>query len=196
MNFPFSEDIILENEAALLRPLQIADVEHLLQVATEDKDLLQFSPAQIYSEELLKKYIERSIADRQNGMRYSFSIFDKRKRSYAGSSSFLNIANVDSRLEIGATWIGNTFQKTGLNRSCKFLLLDFAFTRLGAARVELKTDERNLASRQAIEKTGAQYEGTLRSHMLMPDGYRRNTACYSILKEEWAGLKVNFLRTV
>lgn len=194
MDFPFDKEIILENSSALLRPLQISDVDHLLGVATEDKDLLQFSPAPVYSKELLTSYIENAIQERKKRSRYYFSIFDKKKNAYAGSTSFLNISNVDSRVEIGATWIGKEFQRTGLNRNCKYLLLTFAFGELGAERVELKTDERNTASRNAIQKIGGKFEGILRSHTLMYDGYRRNTVYYGILKDEWENFKNDFLK--
>ncbi|MEO6836825.1 MAG: GNAT family protein, partial [Ginsengibacter sp.] len=167
---------------------------HLLEVATEEKDLLQFSPTPIYSEVLLTSYIENAIRERTNKSRYYFSIFDKKKNAYAGSTSFLNISNGDSRVEIGATWIGKSFQRTGLNRNCKYLLLNFAFGELDALRVELKTDERNTASRNAIEKIGGKFEGILRSHTLLYDGYRRNTVYYSILKDEWENLKESFIK--
>ena len=62
-----------------------------------------------------------------------------------------------------------------------------------AHRVEFKTDERNIASRTAIEKIGATYEGNLREHTLMYDGFRRNTVYYSILKNEWQKSKDEFL---
>ena len=187
MIFPFDEEIILENSFVLLRPLQISNIVNLLDVATSDKNLLQFSPLPIYSGELLTRYIEKAVSDRQNKIRYPFSIFDKTRNAFAGSTSFLNISNADSRLEIGATWIGKEFQKTGLNRNCKYLMLSYAFDDLRAERVEFKTDERNIKSRTAIEKIGGQYEGLLRSHTLMYDGFRRNTVCYSILKNEWSG---------
>lgn len=193
MNFPFETEIILENNAALLRPLKNSDVENLLTVATKDKDLLQFSPMPIYSEALLREYISRAIQERTNKSRYYFVIFDKKKNAFAGSTSFLNVSNADSRVEIGATWIGKDFQGTGLNRNCKFLLLNYAFETLLAERVELKTDERNIASRKAIEKIGGKFEGILRSHTLMYDGYRRNTVYYGILKEEWKDIKASFL---
>jgi N-acetyltransferase len=189
MNFSFDEEIILENTFALLRPINETDVDNLLAVATKDKDLLQFSPAQVYTKELLKTYINRAVDNRQNKSRYTFIVFDKTQNAYAGSTSFLNISNTDDRLEIGATWYGKDFQRTGLNRNCKYLLLQYAFDNLKAERVEFKTDERNLASRKAIEKTGGQFEGILRRHTLMYDGFRRNTVCYSILKSEWNELK-------
>jgi N-acetyltransferase len=185
MTFPFDEEIKLENSFAILRPLQLSDIGSLQSVATSDKSLLQFSPLPVYTEELLTRYIEKALTDRQNKIRYPFIIFDKSKNAYAGSTSFLNISNVDSRLEIGSTWIGKEFQKTGLNRNCKYLMLSFGFDKLQAEKIEFRTDERNVTSRTAIEKIGGQYEGLLRSHTLMPDGFRRNTVCYSILRSEW-----------
>ena len=194
MNFPFDHDIILENSFALLTPINETDVDNLLAVATKDKDLLKFSPMPIYTRELLKEYIDKAIDNRRNKNRYTFVVFDKTKNAFAGSTSFLNISNPDDRLEIGGTWYGKEFQRTGLNRNCKYLLLEFAFDILNAERVEFKTDERNLASRKAIEKIGGQFEGILRRHTLMYDGFRRNTVYYSILKSEWNGLKDQLLK--
>lgn len=193
MNFVFEKDIVLENDFVQLRPLDHADSENLLQVATQHHDLLQFSPLPIYTEDLLKKYIDKAIESRNSKSRYAFCVFDKKQNAYAGSTSFLNIANADARLEVGATWYGKEFQRTGLNRNCKYLLLEYAFEKLHAERVEFKTDERNIASRKAIEKIGGQFEGILRSHTLLYDGFRRNTVCYSILKTEWTQMKDHFL---
>jgi len=178
MNFPFDYPIILENSKVLLRPIEQTDFQYLLPLALEDKKLL---------------YISTAIQLRETKNRYTFIVFDKLKLAYAGSTSFLNISNNDERLEIGATWYGKSFQRTGLNRQCKFLLLEYAFEILKAHRVEFKTDERNIASRTAIEKIGATYEGNLREHTLMYDGFRRNTVYYSILKNEWQNSKDEFL---
>lgn len=194
MDFSFERELIFENEIALLRALQVSDVDHLLSVALQDKQLLQFSPMPIHSKDLLIKYIENAVQARLHKKRYPLIIFDKRVNQYAGSSSFLNIDAANQRLEIGSTWLGKDFQKTGLNRYCKYLMLSYAFEDWCAERVEFRTDERNQASRAAIQKIGGQFEGILRSHTLMHDGFRRNTACYSILKEEWKALKTNFLK--
>ena len=193
MNFSFEQDLVFENEVALLRPILEEDWENLLPVATKDTDLLQFSPYPIFTKNLLQTYLARAVENRLNQIRYTFIVFDKRAKEYAGSTSFLNISNQDDRLEIGGTWYGKEFQRTGLNRNCKYLLLEYAFDFLGAERVEFRIDERNMPSRKAIEKIGGIYEGTLRRHTLLPDGYRRNTVCYSILSEEWEELKEHFL---
>ena len=192
MDLDFTKDIQLENERVLLRPFMESDWVNLLEVATEDESLVQFSPYLIHTEEYIKEFINTAIKNRANKTHYSFIIFDKKTQTYAGSTSFWNLSNKDKRLEIGATWIGKEFQKTGLNRQCKFLLMSYAFDILEFERVELKTDERNTQSRNAIQKIGGQFEGIMRSHTLMNDGFRRSTVIYSILKNEWQALKLNF----
>ena len=192
MEFNFEEEIVLEDERVLLRPLHKEDFNDLLPIAIENKALTQFSPSQIYSRELLEMYIDNALLDRKNNTRYAFVIFDKQQQQFAGSTSFAAISNKDRRLEIGWTWIGKSFQRTGLNRHCKFLLLQYAFDTLKFERVELKTDERNIQSRTAIEGIGAKQEGILRSHTVMSDGFRRNTVYYGILRNEWDLFKKNF----
>lgn len=193
MNFRFDDDITLEDNSLLLRPIGLADVENLLGISTADQTLVQFSPKQIYTRELLTDYINNAMAYRVNKTGYSFSIYSKTDQCYVGSTSFLNISNADDRLEIGATWIGKKFQGTGLNRRCKYLLLQYAFDLCLAHRVAFVTDERNLQSRKAIEKIGGVLEGVFREHTVMYDGFRRNTYCYSILQEEWDAMKADFL---
>lgn len=192
MVFDFSKDIVLEDKRALLTPIIVQDIIHLKDIATEDAYLLKYSPSQIHTPALLASYVNSAIHMRENKIRYTFTVWDKMEQAFAGSTSFLNISEADDRLEIGATWYGRKFQRTGLNRHCKFLLLSYAFEVLKAVRVEFRTDERNTDSRTAIEKIGGIYEGTLRTHMLMPDGHRRNTAFYSILNSEWMDLKNKF----
>ena len=85
--------------------------------------------------------------------------------------------------------MGKEFQGTGINKECKFLLLQYAFEHLKFERVEFKTDVLNKASRRALEKIGAKEEGILRSHTLMHDGRRRDTIYYGILINEWTSLK-------
>ena len=63
------------------------------------------------------------------------------------------------------------------------------FVNEGFERVEFKADSRNEQSRRGMEGIGATFEGTLRSHTLMTDGFRRSTVYYSILKEEWPEIK-------
>lgn len=106
--------------------------------------------------------------------------------SYAvGITCYMDIRAAHSGLEIGLTWYGERFRGTAINPACKRLLLAHAFDDLGFERVQLKTDARNAHSQAAIRKLGATYEGTLRRHMRMPDGFMRDTVMFSILRSEW-----------
>jgi RimJ/RimL family protein N-acetyltransferase len=107
----------------------------------------------------------------------------------AGATRYLNIMPKDRGLEIGGTWYGLEFQRTVVNTECKYLLLRHAFETLGAIRVQLKTDSRNLRSQKAIERLGAVKEGVLRNHMVLPDGTIRHSVFYSILDLEWSEIK-------
>lgn len=189
MPFNFTEEYKLENTRVQLRPLMPADATGLEKITANQSDLAPYSPHQLHTPEYLQQFIDASLTERRLNTRYPFLIIDKPTGIYAGSTSIANVSNIDGRLEIGWTWLGKEFRKTGLNRNCKFLLLQFAFEQLQFERVELKTDERNKVSRRAIEKIGGQYEGCLRHHMLMADGHRRNTVYYSILKHEWPSIK-------
>lgn len=194
MNFNFGAAIVLQNERALLQPIVPDDYGKLLGIATAHKDLLQYSPTQLHTPQLFKEYIENAIKERHDKFRYAFSVFDKRTNSYAGSSSFANVSNYDKRIEIGWTWYGKEFQRTGINRNCKFLMLSYVFDELEFERVEFRVDERNIASRTAVEKIGGKFEGILRSHMLMPDEFRRSTCYYSIIKKEWPKVKSDLVQ--
>ena len=93
------------------------------------------------------------------------------------------------KLEIGRTWLTPAVWRTRVNTECKYLMLQHCFEPLGCVRVQLKTDIRNANSRRAIERIGAVYEGTLRSHMVQSNGYVRDSHMFSIIDREWPGVK-------
>jgi RimJ/RimL family protein N-acetyltransferase len=180
----FTEDIILENNIALLRPLAPEDEEGLGKIAF-DTDIWKYNVGKIMNSTELNEFINVALEDRKRNFRYPFTIIQKTSGEIAGSTSYANVSVKDKRLEIGWTWLGKKFMGTGLNKECKFLLLQYAFEHLKFERVEFKTDVLNKASRRALEKIGAKEEGILRSHTLMHDGRRRDTIYYSILSDEW-----------
>ena len=124
-----------------------------------------------------------------SGTRLVFEFLDRATGRLAGSTAYGNMSEAERRLEIGWSWLGKAYRGTGINRSVKRLLLGHAFESLGCERVEFKTDELNLRARAGLRSIGAQEEGTLRSFNYMPGGRRRNAVYYSILKDEWPGLR-------
>jgi RimJ/RimL family protein N-acetyltransferase len=105
-----------------------------------------------------------------------------------GQSCYINPRPTDSCVEIGGTWYMPQAQATYVNPSAKLLLLGHAFAS-GAERVELKTDALNARSRAAMLKLGCTFEGVHRHHMRRADGTWRDTAWFSILREEWPAIR-------
>ena len=118
-----------------------------------------------------------------------FVILEKAKGRVVGSTRYLNIRPEHRSLEIGWTWLGQEWQRTGVNTEAKFLLLRHAFERLGCIRVEFKTDARNQRSQTALERIGAVREGVLRNHMIVQGGHYRDSVYFSIIESEWPQVK-------
>jgi RimJ/RimL family protein N-acetyltransferase len=184
----FANDIILETETVLLRPLIEDDFKQFKKIAF-NLEIWKYNVTCASNENELQKWIEDSLESKENNFRYPFTIVDKKSESVFGSTSIGNVSFTDKRAEIGWTWLGVEFQGTGINKHCKFLLLQYLFDEINFERVEFKTDTLNLKSRNALQKIGAKEEGLLRSHTLMHDGRRRDTVYYSILKDEWTKIK-------
>ncbi|MBH8570365.1 GNAT family N-acetyltransferase [Microvirga sp. STS02] len=184
----FSAQVVLENNRARLRPLELTDFEALKAVAF-DADIWKYTLTRGDDAVSLAAYLRQAVEAREQGLRYPFAIIDRETGELAGSTSYYNVAEADQRLSIGYTWVGRKFQRSGLNRACKHLLLCHAFGQLDCERVELETDSRNHKSRTAMARMGATEEGTLRSHRLTQGGVRRDTVIFSIIRPEWPALR-------
>jgi RimJ/RimL family protein N-acetyltransferase len=128
MSFNFNQDLVLEDERVLLRALQNSDVEHLLEISLEP-ETWEYSLVKGNGKENLINYIQLAIVARENKTQFPFIVFDK-KLKYAGSTRFYDINLEFKTLLLGFTWYGKQFG-TGLNKHCKYLLLQFAFETLG-----------------------------------------------------------------
>ncbi|MFV8327863.1 GNAT family N-acetyltransferase [Flavobacterium sp. ZS1P14] len=188
MDSDFSQNTILEDELVLLRPLQETDVENLLEISLNEPETWEYSLVQANGKENLEKYIQIALKARANKTEFPFIVFDKKSGKYAGSTRFYDI-NLDFKtLQLGYTWYGKDFRGTGLNKRCKFLLLQFAFETLGMERVEFRADNNNKRSIAAMKSIGCTVEGVLRSHMpTFGNAVRRDSIILSILSKEWYG---------
>jgi len=174
----------LENDRVKLSPLSLENY-HLLTTVAMQPGLVRYSPGNIENPLSLKSYVDHAIESRAHKKAIPFIIYDKSANAYAGSTRYMHIDWKNKVLHIGATWIGKEFHGTGLNTEMKKLMLIYAFQDMDFEKVEFRIDERNTASRKAIEKLGAQLEGILRKNVYLDDGYKRNTSCYGLLREEW-----------
>ena len=181
----FQKEYILENNAVRLTPLKIEDSKKLVDFAINEPDLWTYSLIQANSPDKMKVYIEKAIESRKNSNSYPFLVFDKRKNQYAGSTRFYDVQIENATLQLGFTWYGKDFQGTGINKNCKYLLLEFAFEVLKMERVEFRADNENTRSINAMKSIGCIVEGVLRSNTYKPNGKRRDSIVLSILADEW-----------
>lgn len=182
-----TKNIVLENDRVLLRPLAESDYENLLSFALNEADLWKYSLISPAGEDGMKNYISTTLQNKAAGIEYPFIVFDKATQQYAGSTRFYDIQLFNKTTQLGYTWYGKSFQRTGLNRNCKQLLFQFAFEEWGLERVELRADANNQPSINAMKAIGCTVEGILRSNMTIDAGGRRDSIVLSILKDEWFG---------
>lgn len=180
----FSHDYILENDRVLLRPLRPEDVDHLKPFSLNEPELWTYSLISGAGEENLKVYMKAAFDDKARETAYPFIVFDKQTERFVGSTRFYDYQIKHNTVQLGYTWYGKEAQGTGLNKNCKFLMLQFAFEELGLDRVEFRADNNNKRSIAAMKSIGCTEEGVLRSNCASLTG-RRDSIILSILKHEW-----------
>ncbi|HET7636428.1 MAG TPA: GNAT family protein [Candidatus Limnocylindria bacterium] len=180
--------IVLEGSRVRLEPLGARHRDDLVAAAAEDptNGRYLFTDIAVNGWEAWLAEAMEGVAD---GRYVAWATVDRSSGRAVGSTRFGDIAPEHGRVEIGWTWLAPSAQRTAINTEAKLLQLRHAFDDLGATRVTLKTDARNERSQRAIERLGAVREGVLRHHLRMPDGFLRDTVYYSILVEEWPGVR-------
>lgn len=182
MQFP------IENQRVKLVPLKASDCDSLWLIA-KNIDIFEYGSNDISSKEKLKAYIQVALNQASTGRSIPFIIYDKTNNEPVGCTRFGQIDPKNKVLHIGWTWISKKVRGSGFNHEMKYLMLRYAFETLKFEKVEFRIDERNIASRKAVEKLGATLEGTLRKNVVVKNGFRRNSCCYGILLDEWPTLK-------
>lgn len=178
----------LENSHVLLTPITSEDRAALHDVSM-DPAIWRYFVMMVETDADFDAVFDIALDDLAAGRRVPFVITDKGTRRVAGSMSLMSMAERDGRLEIGWSWLGTEFQGKGVNRWAKYLLMEHAFEKMGAERVEFKTDKLNVQACHALRNIGATEEGTLRSFNPMPGGRRRDAVFYSVLRAEWPSVR-------
>ncbi|MFM5967478.1 MAG: GNAT family N-acetyltransferase [Micrococcales bacterium] len=179
----------MDGKIVSLRPLEPTDAELLWDSIGDDEATWRWvgmSPKRVQSLADLQQEIAGLLAMANAEF---FVIQDKHSGKLIGSTAFLDIRPQDRHLEIGHTFLAPAFRGGKRNVEAKFLLLTEAFENRAAVRVTIKANALNVASRHAIEKIGARFEGLLRNQRLERDGTWRTAAYYSVILEEWPETK-------
>jgi RimJ/RimL family protein N-acetyltransferase len=174
---------VLERAGVRLEPLSEQHGDGLAAAVAAAPDAFPLA-GPVSGDSTLGAWIAQALEEQAAGGRLPFAVLVD--GTVAGSSSYLDIAPADGRIEIGHTWYGAPWRGTRLNPTAKLLLLEHAFETLGATRVALKTDARNEHSRRAIARAGASFEGILRKHSRRADGPGlRDVALFAVIDDDW-----------
>jgi len=172
-----------------LEPLSEAHVPDLA-VIGQDESIWKYLPyGNINTEAKMSEHVKMLLARAAQGTDLPFAVVLLDSKKPIGCSRYLEIREDHQALEIGGTWYGRVYQRSGVNTECKYLLIKHAFETLGCIRVQFKTDARNQRSQKSLERIGAVKEGTLRNQMITADGHVRDSIYYSIIESEWPSVK-------
>jgi RimJ/RimL family protein N-acetyltransferase len=180
----FLEPVRLTGERVALSLLSHQDHDGLVD-AVRDGELWDLWYTRIPRPEQMRTEIDQRLARHDAGEMLPFTVRRAGTGEVVGMTTYLHADAETRRVEIGATWLAASAQRTGLNAECKLLLLTHAFETLSCVAVEFRTDWHNLQSREAIARLGARQDGVLRSHQVMPSGHLRDTVVFSIVAAEW-----------
>jgi len=152
-------------------------------------DVFRYFPIAIDTVAQMEAYVRLCVGGTEAGTLLTWVTVGRETDQPVGSTGYLNIDRQNRKLEIGGTWVAPAWQRTAVNTEAKYLQLRHAFETLACNRVEFKTDSLNAKSRAALARIGAVEEGTMRNHIVMPDGRLRHSVYFSVIAEEWAAVK-------
>jgi len=186
-------EIILENEKVLLIPFESKRNTELKDIIFDD-EIWKYMGMYVRNDKDFENYIKNTLQQKADGICYPFLIIDKATNKVAGSTRYGYLNHSSQKCEIGWTWYGKKFQGTGLNKACKYELLNFGFEKIQFRRIQFSADLENTRSQKAIEKLGAVKEGVFRNNYVDSDGKSKDDVYFSIILEEWQNTKRNNFR--
>ena len=182
----------LEGRYIRLEPISIIHKEGLCE-AIADGELWKLFVTLVPNLDKVSDFIGEAENSFENMDGITYAIIESSTDKIVGSTRFMKANLENKRVEIGYTFVAKSFQRTSVNTEAKLLMLSYGFERLGLNRVEFLTDYLNIKSREALLRIGAKEEGILRNHMVMPNGRVRDSVVFSVIKNEWPGVKQNLL---
>ncbi|MCJ8314757.1 MAG: GNAT family N-acetyltransferase [Saccharospirillaceae bacterium] len=184
------DNVTLQAKHVRLEPLSF---EHKVGIcaAIKDGDLNDLFVTTVPNPENIDSFIQNALDMFDKGEGLAFATIDQSSNKVVGSTRFMCASTVHNKTEIGYTFIAKSFQKSAINTQAKLLMLTHVFEILELNRVEFLTDFLNNTSRNAILRLGAKQEGILRNDRVMSNGRIRDSVMFSIIKNEWSGIKQN-----
>ncbi|MCW8469069.1 GNAT family N-acetyltransferase [Fluoribacter gormanii] len=134
-------------------------------------------------------WFQDCLLKHMQGIQLTYVIRRLKDNKLIGSRAYYEIDLHHKKLEVGYGWLTPSAWGKQYNHESLFLLFQNAFEIWDINRVQIATDPRNVKNYNTLKKLGATKEGVLRQHMVHHNGQITDTALFSILAEEWSGVK-------
>jgi RimJ/RimL family protein N-acetyltransferase len=179
---------VWEGHYLRLRPLSLDDLPAFIR--NFDPEVYRYLSYRLTSNapEAVRRYV---LAQLEEPGRLNWAIVVGEE--VAGRISVIDPQPAHAKLELG-TLLFRPYWGTQANKEAKYLLLRYAFETLAVERVQFKVNPENLRSQRSLDSIGAQREGILRRNRRLDDGSFRDDLIYSILREEWPGVRARLER--
>ncbi len=182
--------LTLQGEHVRLEPLSASHAADLA-LAAQDGELWRLWYTAVPTPQGMAAEIDRRLGLLERRSMMPFAVVLAQSGKAVGMTTYMNMDEVNCRVEIGSTWYARSVQRTSLNTEAKRMLLAHAFENWHCIAVEFRTHWHNRQSRKAIERLGAKLDGVLRNHQIQPQGQLRDTCVYSIIASEWPAVRAN-----
>jgi RimJ/RimL family protein N-acetyltransferase len=113
-----------------------------------------------------------------------YAIIESSTNQAVGTAALMRIDPAHGVIEVGSIAFSPRLKRTCAGTEAIYLLMRHALDELGYRRFEWKCDSLNAPSRAAAERFGFVFEGIFR-RAIVYKGRNRDTAWYSVIREEW-----------
>ena len=173
-----------------LEPLEPEHIPDLLAIGRADPEAYRFTSTPV-DEAQAERYFAKAFHERDGGRALPFTVRSEASGRIVGTTRLADYLPKYRNCELGYTWFRTDLFGEGYNVDSKYLMLRYAFEHLGLVRVQIHTDTRNRTSQRAIHALGARFEGVLRRHMIVKEGFVRDTMVFSVTDLDWAGVRTH-----
>ncbi|HTE42558.1 MAG TPA: GNAT family protein [Steroidobacteraceae bacterium] len=180
--------VVLERGGIRLEPLSLEHVAGIERAAA-DGELWKLWFTVVPAPGHVDQWFDHAMSGLKAGLMLPWVVREVATGEIIGTTRYHDIVAPIDRVEIGYTFYAQSRQRTAVNTTCKLMLMEHAFDKLGCKVVGLRTDNFNFRSQRAIEALGAKKDGVLRHYQARRDGSARDAVMYSILAAEWPDVR-------
>ncbi len=172
----------LETERLILRKFHITDAQDMFDNWAKNPTVCKFLTWEHHDcVETTQKVLTSWINAYETETQYNWAIVSKATSKVIGSISVVDMSQKHRNCEIGYC-IGENYWNKGIATEALKTVINYMFDVVGMHRIQAKHDAKNPASGKVMEKSGMNFEGTMKHARLHKDNSWGDTNIWAIIK--------------